>query len=110
MNQFKCFTAAAFLIVAGCASAPDPMAANESPQAQADAVPVVAAADADAVLSVDTDDFDPGSVISCREMLKMGSNVIQTYCMSRDDWKRFERRQEREAQEMLRVMQGSAFR
>jgi hypothetical protein len=48
--------------------------------------------------------------VICRDMLKMGSNVIVTRCMTVDDWKKFERQQMIEGQEMLRTMQRSAFR
>jgi hypothetical protein len=46
----------------------------------------------------------------CREILRPGSNVIITQCMSAENWKAYERREEREAQEIVRMLQGGRYR
>lgn len=102
----------AVLLFAGCAGAP----VSEETGA---GTPAAAGSDGAAVRSnnfvtpdatVDARDPNPGATVRCREILRPGSNVIVQQCMTLDDWKRFERRQELEAQEILRTLQGGAYR
>jgi hypothetical protein len=130
MNRLNGWVVLAAILTAGCASAPEQTIENEGATAALSAVQgTQAAAAATAALSaaqgaqatgtaaptapvaeLDANSLDPGSVVRCREMLKPGSNVVVRQCMSRDDWKRYERMLELQAQQMLRTMQGSAFR
>jgi hypothetical protein len=45
--------------------------------------------------------------VICRQMLKPTSNVIVTRCMTRADWKTYDRAEARWAQDTLLRMQGS---
>jgi len=120
MGRFKFYVAlAAVALAAGCAAAPERAAENgvagEPAQEAAGAATTTArgAAVADTVtpsLAIDAIDPAPESRVTCREMLKQGSNVIITQCMTLADWKRFERRQARDAQEIVRMLQGGAYR
>jgi hypothetical protein len=112
-----CVVSFATLIVAGCASAPgSPESATATPLAADSSV----AAELSAVdrregelvpdATVDARDPNPGSTVTCREMLKQGSNVIIKQCMTQDDWKTFERLQEQDAKAVLRTLQGGAYR
>lgn len=126
----------ATIFAAGCASAPErasgPSAAPppaavsaQAPQqdvvatgvgaeaaAAAPAVTGAAAAEAttaQAVVEASELTQNAGSIVTCRDVLITGSNVMTMRCMTRDDWERFAHMQMLEAQEMLRKMQGSAF-
>ncbi len=106
MSSSKLCLMLAAALVAGCASAPEELTARvDTP---------VAAALADEVdpteVTLEELTLNPGSVIICREMLKQGSNVIIRRCLSRDDWKLYKRREARDAAEIVRFLQGSAFR
>ena len=111
MSGIKRCAAVATLLAAGCASAPE-RAAETALEAE-DGTGEVTAAVTEAersVLDLNEIALDPGQMVSCREMLKPASNVIVTRCMTGDDWKRFKRREELWAQQMLRIMQGGAYR
>ena len=113
MSSFKLWAALATVLAAGCASTPNQPTASggavPAPVAEAAERAPGAVSDRPDVLVVDTSADNPGSVVSCREMLKPASNVIRTQCMTADDWKKFERQQELWAQQLLRRMQGSGF-
>ena len=108
---------AGILLFAGCASAPQaPVespavpAASASAPAQASAVAnasetegvagdTASAATAEAVQTVDT------NPVTCRDILIQGSNVLRKQCMTRNDWKTWNRAQELWAQDMVLRMQ-----
>jgi hypothetical protein len=105
------------LFAAGCASTPDETALSESVASAASlsvsgqpGAEAAAPSDGLEVITVDANSLDPGSVVKCKDMLRPASNVIQTRCMSRDDWKRYERAEALWAQQQLRLMQGGAYR
>jgi hypothetical protein len=112
------YGAAAILLAAGCASTPEQAADNgdgRTAQAAAEAATkaIQAANVPDAepvVLELTAGDVDPANRVTCREMLKPASNVIVTRCLSGHDWKIYERARELWAQEMLRTIQGGAYR
>jgi hypothetical protein len=106
MSTLKYGLVLAAALAAGCASAPEELTANAT--APASVAPLEEAEPVEVTL--DEISLDPGSVVICREMLKQGSNVITTMCMSRDDWKRYERRMAQDAAEIVRFLQGSAYR
>jgi len=115
MSLFK--GGAAVLIAAllgGCVSAPEQIADNAA-QAQG-----VTGAD-EAAIAAGSADLEPivvdaaalvkdsGVEITCRDMLQTASNTMRTRCMTRDDWKRFEQAEARQAAETVRRMQGDPF-
>lgn len=111
MSQINWCVPLATLLAAGCASAPERQA--KTAQAAQDGTATTMAAEtggAASVLELHDLAVDPGQLIACRDMLRPASNVIVTQCMTGDDWKRYERQQERWAREMLRMMQRSAYR
>jgi hypothetical protein len=133
MNRTGYAVVIATLLATGCASAPQQTAEDgRAETARAEGGAATAAAEpgvsanandvlanealanevlANRVLVVDARETpDPGLNVTCREMLKQGSNVIITQCMSQDDWKKFKRRQARDAAEIVRMLQGSAYR
>jgi hypothetical protein len=61
-------------------------------------------------LTVDANQLAQLPTITCREVLKPGSNVIITACMTRDAWRAYDRREAQEAQELVRMMQGGRYR
>jgi hypothetical protein len=103
------------LLLSACAGAPE-QAETASPQAAAvgNASAVTsAAASASAAIPVVVDANRLAAVtpaITCREMLKRGSNVIIQRCMTGADWKRYERREAQDAAEMVRALQGGRYR
>jgi hypothetical protein len=111
MSKYKSLAALLTMMLAGgCASAPQ--TADNAEGAAATDPAVIAFADAAPVLQLDIEEFDsdPRHEIVCRQMLKPASNVIVQHCLSRDDWKQYERAEARHAQAMLRIMQGGAYR
>jgi ABC-type enterochelin transport system substrate-binding protein len=95
---------------AALATAPETSSAATVQQAQSSTAEAARAPEQVAEVAVlDANTLDPGSVVICREMLKPSSNVIVRQCMTRDDWKRYERMQTLQAQTILRQMQGNAF-
>lgn len=92
----------AALFAAGCAATPEPAASVSEPASIPPITPN---------LIVDAADEPPaGSIIQCRDLLKHGSNVIIRQCMTADDWEIYDRREARDAQAMVRMLQGSGFR
>jgi hypothetical protein len=103
-----------FSLLAGCAgravTVPDaaPALTQSAASLTEQAAPTAAAAAQPLV--VDGNALAQRSEFICRDVLKMGSNVHVTQCMTLADWKLWERRQAQEAQEMVRIMQGSRYR
>jgi len=103
--------AIAVMLTAGCASGPDRSgAAQTEPVQGSDAVAAAIATPTSLEVLTEDDLPSPGSQITCREMLKQGSNVIVRTCMSNDDWKRYERRLAAEAAAIVRTLQGGRYR
>jgi hypothetical protein len=111
MNRYVCGAVLiAALIAAGCAVAPaEPAEDGRAATTGAAATDSIADAAEEGASTLVVDATGPPPV-RCREMLKQGSNVIVTYCMTLADWERFERRQARDAQAVVRTLQGGAFR
>jgi PBP1b-binding outer membrane lipoprotein LpoB len=114
MSELKCYAVLLTAsLLAGCASAPQQSVENrgvaqpaESAVDGAESVQVIERN----VINLNAIVNDAGRTVVCRDMLKQGSNVIATTCMTRDDWVRFQRRQEAEARAFVRVLQGGAYR
>ena len=114
MSPMKAYVVLAALLAAGCASSPE--VADEAPAAAAFAATSGAgtAAPSSVVPNtvVDANELiarTPPPVI-CKEILKPGSNVHIQQCMTADNWKRYERYEAQNAAELVRMMQGGAYR
>jgi hypothetical protein len=106
-------------LAAGCATGPERAAdAATEPQAAlaADAQGAASAVGAAAIgttppLVVDAREAAAiAPPIRCREMLRKGSNVIVRYCGTEAQWKSFDLRQQQDAQQMVRELQGGRYR
>lgn len=98
------------LIVSACASAPqEPAQSNSVALSQEPSAQTAENATAPDLV-VDALDPAPESAVVCRDVLKQGSNVIVTRCMTIAGWERFDRQQEHDAQAFVRMLQGSAYR
>jgi hypothetical protein len=115
MRPTQAYVALAMLLAAGCTSSPE--VADEA----VIATPALAAAPSSASPSAGT--IVPDAIIDaneliantpappiCREVLKFNSNVHERRCMSAEHWKQWERAEAQRAAEIVRMMQGSAFR
>lgn len=105
MGRLKHCALIAALLAAGCASAPEETARSE----------MQASADSEAPSEIETitlgaSDVDSSDVITCREILQPGSNVIRTRCMTQEAWEMYERYRTMQAQEFLRAIQGGTYR
>jgi hypothetical protein len=108
MNMFRFVLLSTVILVAACASAPKENSATTPPQTSraSDALePVSVTADTQ-LLVLDENSLNTGSVVVCRQMLRQLSNVIDRQCMTRDNWKIYERALELQAQRILRNMRG----
>ena len=110
MSPSKAYVVLAALLVAGCASAPE--VADEAPAA----TPAVAATASSGTVVPDTV-IDANELIArtpprpiCREVLRPNSNVHETRCMYAEDWKRWEQLEAQNAAQIVRMMQGGAYR
>lgn len=119
MGRFNWVMALTTTLLAACTSAPEQAAVIRAAAAATPAAArtteateggAVEAAAVEPDLIVEAGNQDPGSEIRCREMLKQGSNVIVTRCMTMADWEEFERRQALDAQEIVRRLQGGNYR
>jgi hypothetical protein len=61
------------------------------------------------VLTLRADALNDDSEVVCRDMLLHASNILKTRCMSRKDWKTYERVEAMRALQIVRRMQGSAY-
>lgn len=107
--RLTCCAMLAALLAAACATAPDERAQSPGGSDVQDAAQAATPAEIETI-TLGAAELDPGHVVTCRDELKMGSNVIVTRCMTAENWKHYKRFQTRQAQEMLRVLQGSAYR
>jgi hypothetical protein len=102
---------AATFLAAGCSSSRENLA-----EAVAAAPPPTAAAVAETASTgvaptelnavVDGNELAQRTLPICRDLLKPGSNVIVTQCMSAENWRIYKRREEQQAQELVRLLQG----
>ena len=110
MRRIKVWAALAILLTAGgCASGPD----------LADEASVAAATVADGSSGTFVPDtvVDANELIArtpppviCRDVLRPNSNVHVTECRTAEEWKRWLQREARNAAEIVRMMQGGAYR
>lgn len=106
-----CSTLLAASLAAGCASAPERPTENRAGlQESAAETPPAAEAAPSEIIDLSAQPDLSANRVTCREMLKQGSNVIITRCLSQADWEAFERHQAQEAQAILRMLQGSGYR
>jgi hypothetical protein len=112
MTRFKLCAALAVLLVAGCAGAPEVADEATASAALADssAAPETATPGDARVVDVNELVASTPPPLICRQILKQGSNVIVTQCLTAKDWKLFQRRQEQDAAEIVRMLQGSKYR
>jgi hypothetical protein len=114
MSQIRAFVAAATVLVAGCAGAPEvaeQATTTATPIAgSAGAVATVAAVVPDAVVDIEEINASTSPPIICREMLKPNSNVHVQQCMTEADWKIYKRAEARRAEEITRMLQGGIYR
>jgi len=120
MRPTEAYVVVAMLLAAGCASSPEVadeavIAAPSLAASSLAALPSSASPDAGAVVPdmvIDANELianTPAPPI-CREVLKFNSNVHERRCMSAEHWKQWERAEAQRAAEIVRMMQGSAFR
>ena len=107
-------TAAVSTAAAARAAAPASAAAPTSAAAPAGAPEAASAAEAStptAPVIVDANQLAATTPpITCRDMLRRGSNVIVQRCMTAADWKRYERQEAHDAGELVRALQGGRYR
>ena len=114
MSRLMPMLLALSVFAAGCASTPNSVTAptfaatNENVELGA-TEPEVNVVTEDELL-VATDEEIADAEVVCRLMLQNASNQLVQRCMSRQDWRTYERAQEIWAQQMLRQMQGSPYR
>lgn len=103
----------AMSLVAGCASTGGRPAPSEvAAQPATGAANTAEKAEITALRVIDLNETvdDSASTVVCRQMLRQNSNVITTNCMTRADWKEFERRQALQAEEFVRRLQNGTYR
>ncbi|HEU4618261.1 MAG TPA: hypothetical protein VFV10_09475 [Gammaproteobacteria bacterium] len=114
MSGFKCRALLGMAsLVAACASAPERSAENAAPERPAgSAAPAAASTEVAPAKVIDLNAVvdDSASRVTCRPMLRQGSNVIVKKCMTQADWKKYEAWEAKDAQEILRMLQGSGYR
>ena len=119
MTRFKPCIALVTLLAAGCAGTSEFAGgdrAQDEAQATTPAAPAAApaaagsAAASPAVVDVNALVAATPAPLICRQMLKPNSNVIITPCLTAADWKLYQRRQEQNSQELVRMMQGGGYR
>jgi hypothetical protein len=115
MSPSKAYVVLAALFVGGCASAPEVASvagANEASGTAAAVATTESSANVVPDAVVDANELvarTPTPPI-CREILKPNSNVHERRCMSAEHWKMWDQAEARRAAEIVRMMQGSAFR
>jgi hypothetical protein len=115
MSRDKAYVVLAPLLLTGCAGAPD--VAREAPTAALVAeAPATAPAATSAAIVPDAV-IDANELIAntppkpiCRDMLRPNSNVHVKTCMREEDWKIYDRLEAQRAGELVRMMQGGAYR
>lgn len=98
---------AAAAFTAACATTSEQAAIPAAPATVANSSDGRAPATTEPVLVVDVNEsVQARPEVVCRDMLKPGSNVIITQCMTAANWKLYQRRVELEAREIVRALQG----
>jgi hypothetical protein len=123
MRWFNCLVGPmAAVLAAGCAATSDSAVGSGAEAASSVAAENASVAAASPSDGAGAAQLNPGIVdlrhvpqgdrtgYICREMLKPASNVIVTYCGTPAAWKVYERHQARWSQEIVRMMQGGAYR
>ena len=115
MSRSKAYVVLAALFFAGCASAPEVASvagANEAPGTAAAIANTESSATVvpDAVVDANELVANTPKPPVCREVLKPNSNVHERRCMSAEHWKLWDQAEARRSAEIVRMMQGSAFR
>ena len=115
MRPTKAYVVLAMSLTAGCANSPE--VADEAVLATPALAAAPSSADPSAGTVVPDAVIDANELIAntpappiCREILKFNSNVHERRCMSAEHWKLWERAEAQRAAEIVRMMQGSAFR
>jgi hypothetical protein len=112
--RFNQYLAIAALVLAGCASNPDleegGTVASAAPATRAGPQASAAAVTPDLVVDVNDLAARAPAPVICRDMLRPNSNVIVRQCLTQADWKRFKIAEAQRAAEIVRMMQGRAFR
>lgn len=109
MNGSICCLVLTSLIFAGCAATPEqevaemtsiPALPPDSETGTADGREIAR------TVALTARELDTSSVITCRDIRTLGSNVLMTRCMTRAAWEQYERAQTIQAQELLRRIRG----
>jgi trehalose-6-phosphate synthase len=115
MRRFETTLILWALLSAGCAATPglggatSQIGAQESSQAALESEQAVPQGDLNPI-AVDAAALDARGRMTCRQVLRPGSNVIVERCFTEQGWEKYRRRQTIYAQETLRTMQGGGFR
>lgn len=113
MTRFRSCALAAALLAAGCATVPEETAGSgdgSAVEGEAQAAAASAAPTEFETIALGANDVDPTDVITCREILQPGSNVIRTRCMTQEAWEMYDRYRTMQAQEFLRALQNGTYR
>jgi hypothetical protein len=106
MKVLKYILALALVLSAGCASAPPEMTAS----ANVPAATLAAVEPEPSEVRLEEITLDPRNMVTCRDLLRQGSNVIRRTCMTREDWERHKRQEAKEAAAIVRTLQGGSYR
>jgi len=116
MSPNKAYVVVVAFLAAGCSSSPEVASVPAGAHEPQDAVLATAPTENAATVVPDTV-VDANELIAntpappvCREVLKPNSNVHEMRCMSAEHWKMWQQAEARRAAELVRMMQGSAFR
>ena len=114
--QFKQFVALVACVLTGCTANRD-LGDGGAPAPIATASVVTSSPPQGAVavtpdLVVDVNDLAARAAapIICRDLLKPNSNVIVRQCLTEADWKRYKNAEAQKAAQIVRMMQGGAYR
>jgi len=99
---------AAVLLATACATTEEQALALAAPATVASASDGREASPTEPVLVGDVNEsVQARPEVICKQMLKPGANVIVTQCMTAANWKIYQRRVERDAQAIVRMLQGT---
>ncbi len=115
MRPTQAYAVLALLLAAVCASGPEVadeagIAAPALVATPSSSSPVAGTVVPDTVIDANELIASTPAPPICREVLKPNSNVHERRCMSAEHWKLWERAEAQRAAEIVRMMQGSAFR
>lgn len=106
MNGLRCYLVLSSVIFAGCAAATQEIAENTSNSALPPDTETAGEGEVLRTIELTARELDTSSVITCRDIRHLGSNVLVTRCMTRAAWEQYERAQTIQAQELLRRLRG----